>query len=118
MVHQFHLPDIGEGLVEATIVSWYVDVGDTVGLDEPLVEVETDKAIIDIPSPFAGVLVHRGGENGDTVEVDSLLAVIGEPGERWRDSWARGSSALTTPRFPSTSTRRRTSRTAVTSTPT
>ena len=81
MAREFHLPDIGEGLVEATIVSWYVDVGEIVGLDEPLVEVETDKAVVDIPSPFAGVLLHRGGENGDTVEVDSLLAVIGEPGE-------------------------------------
>ena len=83
MAREFHLPDVGEGLVEATIVSWHVDVGGTVGLDEPLVEVETDKAIIDIPSPYAGVLLYRGGEDGDTVAVDSLLAVIGEPGERW-----------------------------------
>ena len=83
MAREFHLPDVGEGLVEATIVAWHVQVGETVGLDEPLVEVETDKAIVDIPSPFAGVLLHRGGEDGDTVEVDSLLAVIGEPGERW-----------------------------------
>lgn len=81
MAREFHLPDVGEGLVEATIVSWYVDVGDTVGLDQPLVEVETDKAVVDIPSPFAGVLLHRGGEDGDVVEVDSLLAVIGAPGE-------------------------------------
>ena len=85
MAHEFHLPDVGEGLVEAVIVSWYVEVGGEVGLDEPLVEVETDKAIIDLPSPHAGVLLHRGGEDGDTVEVDSLLAVIGAPGERWEE---------------------------------
>ena len=84
MAREFHLPDVGEGLVEATIVSWYVDVGETVGLDQPLVEVETDKAIVDIPSPFAGVLLYRGGEDGDVVEVDSLLAVIGAPGESWQ----------------------------------
>ena len=85
MAREFHLPDVGEGLVEALIVSWHVAVGETVGLDEPLVEVETDKAIVDIPSPYAGVLLYRGGEDGDTVEVDSLLAVIGEPGETWEE---------------------------------
>ena len=85
MAHSFHLPDVGEGLVDALIVSWYVEVGDEVRLDQPLVEVETDKAVIDIPSPFAGWLLHRGGEAGDTVEVECLLAVIGEPGERWED---------------------------------
>lgn len=84
MPHEFHLPDVGEGLVEAVIVSWHVESGGTVGLDEPLVEVETDKAIVDIPSPFAGVLLYRGGEDGETIEVDSLLAVIGEPGESWQ----------------------------------
>ncbi|MDE0168972.1 MAG: dihydrolipoamide acetyltransferase family protein [bacterium] len=94
MAREFRLPDVGEGLVEATIVSWYVELGATVGLDEPLVEVETDKAIVDIPSPFAGVLLHRGGEDGDTVEVESLLAVIGEPGERWEH--ASGAPAPTT----------------------
>lgn len=84
MAREFHLPDVGEGLVEATIVAWYVEVGETVGMDQPLVEVETDKAVVDIPSPFAGVLLHRGGQDGDKIEVDSLLAVIGEPGETWQ----------------------------------
>lgn len=83
MAHEFHLPDVGEGLVEAVIVSWYVEVGETVELDQPLVELETDKAIIDMPSPVAGVLLYRGGEDGETTEVGSLLAVIGEPGESW-----------------------------------
>ncbi len=86
MARLFHLPDVGEGLVEAVIVSWYVELGEQVGLDQPLVEVETDKAVLDIPSPFAGVLLHRGGEDGETVEVESLLAVIGEPGEVWQGS--------------------------------
>lgn len=81
-------------MVEAVIVSWYVEVGGDVGLDQPLVEVETDKAVVDIPSPFAGVLLHRGGEDGDTVKVDCLLAVIGAPGERWEE--ATGPSASET----------------------
>ena len=83
MAHEFHLPDIGEGLTEAVIVAWYADVGDTIGLDAPLVEVETDKAVTDIPAPVAGVLLHRGAAEGETLAVESLLAVIGAPGESW-----------------------------------
>ncbi|HUG74336.1 MAG TPA: dihydrolipoamide acetyltransferase family protein [Acidimicrobiia bacterium] len=83
MAFEFHLPDIGEGLAEATIVAWRVPVGGTVGLDEPLVEVETDKAVVEIPSPRAGVVLHHGAPEGATLLVDSLLVVIGEPGESW-----------------------------------
>jgi len=83
VAHEFHLPDIGEGLTEATVISWYVDVGEEVGLDEPLVEVETDKAVVDIPSPYAGVVLHHGGGAGEVIAVDQLLAVVGEPGESW-----------------------------------
>ncbi len=83
MVREFHLPDIGEGLTEATILAWYVDVGERVGLDEPLVEVETDKAVVDIPAPFAGVVLHHGAAAGDVIEVDALLVVVGEAGETW-----------------------------------
>lgn len=83
MAHEFLLPDVGEGLAEATILSWHVAVGEPVDQDAPLVEVETDKAIVDIPSPFGGVLLHRGAEDGDVLAVDALLAVIGDPGEEW-----------------------------------
>lgn len=83
MAHEFHLPDIGEGLTEAVIVHWHVAVGDEVGMDEPLVEVETDKAVVDIPSPVAGVILHQGAGPGDSLEVEELLAVIGSPGESW-----------------------------------
>ncbi|NND02555.1 MAG: 2-oxo acid dehydrogenase subunit E2, partial [Acidimicrobiia bacterium] len=75
-------------LTEATIISWYVDVGDEIGLDEPMVEVETDKAVVDIPSPHAGVLLHQGGEAGDTIAVESLLAVVGDAGEAWEPAAA------------------------------
>jgi pyruvate dehydrogenase E2 component (dihydrolipoamide acetyltransferase) len=83
VAHEFHLPDIGEGLAEAVVVAWHVPVGGTVGLDAPLVEVETDKAVVDIPSPYAGVLLHQGAGEGETIAVDALLAVVGDPGEEW-----------------------------------
>lgn len=83
MADEFHLPDIGEGLTEATVVSWLVELGDEVSLDEPLVEMETDKAIVEIPSPFAGVLLYREGGPGDVITVGRLLAVVGDAGETW-----------------------------------
>ena len=83
MAFEFRLPDIGEGLTEAEVVEWFAEPGDEVKLDQPLVQIETDKAVSDIPSPRAGVLLHQGRSAGSTVKVGELLAVIGEPGERW-----------------------------------
>ena len=60
MAQEFLLPDIGEGLTEAEIVSWLVAPGDTVADGQPLCEVETAKAVVELPSPFAGVLLHQG----------------------------------------------------------
>ncbi|MEK7252378.1 MAG: dihydrolipoamide acetyltransferase family protein [Actinomycetota bacterium] len=88
MAFEFHLPDIGEGLAEATIVSWLVPVGGTIGLDQPMVELETDKAIVEMPAPRAGVVLHHGAPAGATIAVDSLLVVIGTPGEAWTPSAA------------------------------
>jgi pyruvate dehydrogenase E2 component (dihydrolipoamide acetyltransferase) len=83
MAREFHLPDIGEGLTEATIVTWLVAVGDHVDTDAPLVEVETDKAVVEIPAPVGGVLLHQGAAEGATIAVESLLAVIGDVDEHW-----------------------------------
>jgi pyruvate dehydrogenase E2 component (dihydrolipoamide acetyltransferase) len=80
-MREFRLPDIGEGLAEAEIVKWHVPVGGVVAVDETVVEVETDKAVVEIPSPFAGVVLRHGGEQGDVVKVGEVLVVIGEPGE-------------------------------------
>ncbi|MFZ0492520.1 MAG: dihydrolipoamide acetyltransferase family protein [Acidimicrobiia bacterium] len=74
---EFRLPDIGEGLTEAEIVRWLVPVGSAVEIDAPLVEVETDKAVVEIPSPFAGTVLAHGAEEGETILVGSVLAVIG-----------------------------------------
>ena len=79
----FRLPDIGEGLTEATVVRWIVAVGDPVGVDEPMVEMETDKAVVEIPAPRAGVMLHHGAGAGETIPVDDVLVVIGDPGEVW-----------------------------------
>lgn len=72
----FLLPDVGEGLIEADIVTWKVAVGDTVTLNQPLCEVETAKAVVELPSPFAGVVVELHGKEGDTIAVDTPLVTI------------------------------------------
>jgi pyruvate dehydrogenase E2 component (dihydrolipoamide acetyltransferase) len=82
---EFLLPDIGEGLTEAEIVEWLVDLGQVVRLDQPLVRVETDKAVTDIPAPRAGVLQRQGAPAGSVVKVGDVLAVIGEPAESTQD---------------------------------
>ncbi|HUG32490.1 MAG TPA: dihydrolipoamide acetyltransferase family protein [Acidimicrobiia bacterium] len=81
MAREFRLPDIGEGLTEAEIVRWLVAEGEQVQADQPIVEVETDKAVVEIPSPYAGVIVSHGGAEGDVIEVGEVLVTIGEPGE-------------------------------------
>jgi pyruvate dehydrogenase E2 component (dihydrolipoamide acetyltransferase) len=83
MALEFRLPDIGEGLIEATVVRWLVPLGGSVGIDEAMVEIETDKAVVEIPAPRAGIILHHGASEGVTVAVDELLVVIGDPGEEW-----------------------------------
>ena len=81
MSRQFLLPDIGEGLTEAEIVRWLVAVGDEVEEDQTIVEVETDKAVVEIPSPYAGTVESIGAAEGEVLEVGQVLVVIGEGGE-------------------------------------
>jgi pyruvate dehydrogenase E2 component (dihydrolipoamide acetyltransferase) len=83
VAYKLKVPDIGEGLTEAEIVRWLVAPGAHIAANEPLVEVETDKAVVEIPSPQAGVLLHQGALEGTVVKVGSLLAVIGAEGEDW-----------------------------------
>ncbi|UGU33636.1 2-oxo acid dehydrogenase subunit E2 [Mycolicibacterium smegmatis] len=72
----FLVPDLGEGLQDATITSWSVEVGDTVELNQTLCTVETNKAEVEIPSPYAGKVEALGGAAGDTLAVGSLLVRI------------------------------------------
>ena len=76
----FALPDLGEGLTESELVSWHVAVGDTVELNQPLAEVETAKALVELPSPFAGVITRLYAEPGTTVQVGSPIVGFELPG--------------------------------------
>ncbi len=69
----FNLPDLGEGLQEAEIVSWHVKEGDTVKVDQPLLSVETAKAVVDVPSPWAGRIAKLHGKAGDIIPTHSAL---------------------------------------------
>ncbi len=80
----FNLPDLGEGLPEAEIVTWHVKEGDTVSVDQPLVSVETAKAVVEVPSPYTGVIAKLYAGEGDIVETGKPLAdfvIDGEPAE-------------------------------------
>jgi pyruvate dehydrogenase E2 component (dihydrolipoamide acetyltransferase) len=81
-MRQFALPDLGEGLEEAEIVTWYVNEGDHVVTDQPLVSVETDKAVVEIPSPSSGRIAHLFGATGDIVKVGMPLVEFAEGAEQ------------------------------------
>ncbi len=73
----FNLPDVGEGLTEAEIVSWKVKLGDTVAVNDVIVEIETAKSIVELPSPHAGLVAQLMVAEGDTVEVGTPIIAIG-----------------------------------------
>jgi pyruvate dehydrogenase E2 component (dihydrolipoamide acetyltransferase) len=80
MAFEFHLPDIGEGVVEGEIVSWKVKVGDKIKLDQPIVEIMTDKATVEIPSPRAGTISKINFKEGEICPVGQVLVAIEEDG--------------------------------------
>ncbi|THA71947.1 2-oxo acid dehydrogenase subunit E2 [Streptomyces sp. A0958] len=82
-VLEFKLPDLGEGLTEAEIVRWLVEVGDVVAIDQPVVEVETAKAMVEVPCPYGGVVTARFGDEGTELPVGSplLTVAVGSSGE-------------------------------------
>ncbi|MFE5830694.1 dihydrolipoamide acetyltransferase family protein [Streptomyces sp. NPDC056508] len=75
-VLEFKLPDLGEGLTEAEIVRWLVAVGDVVAVDQPVVEVETAKAMVEVPCPYGGVVTARYGEEGTELPVGAPLLTV------------------------------------------
>src|SRR5919198_6666673 len=77
-MRQFTLPDLGEGLEEAEIVAWYVNPGDNVVVDQPLVSVETDKAVVEVPSPRSGRIARLFGGKGDLIKVGAPLVEFAE----------------------------------------
>src|SRR5690554_1749872 len=101
MIEEFRLPDLGEGLAEAEIVQWLVAPGDTVTLNQTLAEVETAKAVVELPSPYDGTVANLHAEAGATVAVGAPLIdfeVAGsEPSDSSPSSEAEDASAERTP---------------------
>ena len=86
MSFEFRFPDIGEGIVEGEIVRWLVKEGDIIDEDQPIVEIMTDKATVEIPSPVKGKIAKRIGKDGEMIEVGATLVVIEENEERVKPS--------------------------------
>ncbi len=82
MAYDFRLPDLGEGIVEGEIIKWLVKEGDKVEEHQPIVEIETDKAVVQVPSPKSGTLLKTFGNSGEKVHVGDVLCSIGEAGEK------------------------------------
>ena len=105
MAYEFRMPDLGEGVAEGEIVRWLVAVGEEVAEDDLLVEIQTDKATVEVPSPAAGVVSRILAEEGDVVPVGELLVVIGcrGRGTRYRTLGRDGSRrrVVCRPRRPS-----------------
>ena len=92
MAQTFKLPDLGEGLTEGEVARWLVAAGQEIAEDDPLVEIQTDKATVEIPSPYAGTVLEILVPEGEIAPVGAVLVVIGEPGEE---------SPSTAPKAPS-----------------
>ncbi|MGZ5389621.1 MAG: biotin/lipoyl-containing protein, partial [Aeromicrobium sp.] len=91
------LPALGESVTEGTVTRWLKAVGDTVAVDEPLLEISTDKVDTEIPSPIAGVLLEIKAQEDETVEIGAELAVIGEEGESSGSSAPAEEAAVAAP---------------------
>jgi pyruvate dehydrogenase E2 component (dihydrolipoamide acetyltransferase) len=81
MAKQFNFPDVGEGITEGEIVRWLVKEGDEVKEDQPLAEIETDKAVAEMPSPYSGTILKLHFKEKEIVKVGQVLVTIGEKGE-------------------------------------
>ena len=80
-IRTFELPDLGEGLTEAEVVKWLVAVGDTVAVDQPIAEVETAKSIVEVPTPYGGVVHGLHGAEGEVLAVGSPLISVADPAD-------------------------------------
>lgn len=92
MIKEFRLPDLGEGLTESEIVAWKVAVGDTVALNQIIAEVETAKAVVELPSPFAGVVTALHEQPGTVVEVGKPIVSFEVEGEEGAPAGGAGDS--------------------------
>jgi pyruvate dehydrogenase E2 component (dihydrolipoamide acetyltransferase) len=95
MAKQFKFPDVGEGITEGEVVRWLVAEGDTIKADQPLAEIETDKAVVEMPSPYSGTVLKIHAKAKDIVKVGSVLVTIGEKGETVAEGPAPAAAAKT-----------------------
>ena len=82
MSKEFRFPDVGEGIAEGELIRWLVKEGDSVAEHQPLVEIETDKAVVTLPTPYAGTVLKLQGKPGEIIPVGTVLAVIDETGAK------------------------------------
>ena len=78
MIIEFKFPDVAEGIIEGDLVRWMVKTGEEIKEDQILVEIETDKAVVEIPSPRDGVVIKLHYKEGDEVKVGAVLVTIGD----------------------------------------
>src|SRR5687768_10288600 len=78
---EFKLPDVGEGLTEAEIVAWKVKVGDVIEINDIIVEIETARSLVELPSPYAGTVLALMVPEGETVAVGTPIISVGDPSE-------------------------------------
>ena len=102
-IHEFRLPDVGEGLTEAEIVAWRVKPGDTVKVNDVIVEIETAKSIVELPAPFAGVVSQLLAAEGDTVPVGTPIIAVDTAGGAPAQEQAQPTESAAAPAPPTTS---------------
>jgi pyruvate dehydrogenase E2 component (dihydrolipoamide acetyltransferase) len=96
MASSFRLPDLGEGLTEGEVARWLVSEGQEIAEDDPLVEIQTDKATVEIPSPYGGTVLRILVAEGELAPVGAALVVIGAPGEDASDNLSQASADAST----------------------
>lgn len=102
MAKEITVPTLGESVTEATIGKWFKQIGDNVAVDEPIVELETDKVTIEVPSPVAGKLTEHVAKEGDTVALGAILAYV-EEGSAGNTAAPVPAAAISTPSAPTAS---------------
>jgi len=95
-MYQFKLPDVGEGIHEAEILKWLVAEGDTVAVNQPILEIQTDKAVVEIPSPVAGTVQEIKARPGNLAQVGDVLITIAT-GEKQPEKSTKSSNGQQTP---------------------
>ena len=102
MAKEFRFPDVGEGITEGEVVRWLVKEGDEVQADQALAEIETDKAVVEMPSPYAGTVLKLHFKEKDLVKVGQTLVTIGEKGEKPAEGAPAAAAAPVAPPAPVT----------------